>query len=75
MGLRERWGCQDYRRLNREEISLFATRLVPFEHLQSLIRIEHIGLSRIKTADSSGIQDYHWNGLAICEECFEAQSF
>jgi hypothetical protein len=34
-----RWGYRsdgDYRRLN-EEISLFATRLVPFEHLQSPI--------------------------------------
>jgi hypothetical protein len=37
MGLQERWGCQDYKKLNKEEISLFATQLVPFEHLQSPI--------------------------------------
>jgi len=37
--------------------------------------VEHIRLPRVKTADTSGIQDYHWNDLAICEECFEAQSF
>jgi hypothetical protein len=44
--------------MNEEEISLFATRL---EHLQSLTGLRTLGLSRMKTANTSGIQDYHFD--------------
>jgi hypothetical protein len=51
-----------------EEISLFAYPARPVRASAESDRIEYIRLSCMKTADSSGIQDYHRNGLAICEE-------
>jgi hypothetical protein len=68
-------GCQDYGRLKKERIFTFCYSARPVRASAESNRIEDIRLYRMKTADTSGIQDYHWIGLAISEECFETRSF